>query len=128
MKKGFVLISTLALILILSFLVLVLSRTIYTDTLKTNIYSLSIEKRIELINTEKILIDTFISNSDRLRNVELAEGELNFIINTKIPDLLIELNDLSTCFNLNSLVKPFRNIYVKNELVVFNLSFCPYVI
>ena len=117
MKKGFVLISTLALILILSFLVLVLSRTIYTDTLKTNIYSLSIEKRIELINTEKILIDTFISNSDRLRNVELAEGELNFIINTKIPDLLIELNDLSTCFNLNSLVKPFRNIYVKNEFV-----------
>ena len=117
MKKGFVLISTLALILILSFLVLVLSRTIYTDTLKTNIYSLSIEKRIELINTEKILIDSFISNSDRLRNVELAESELNFIINTKIPDLLIELNDLSTCFNLNSLVKPFRNIYVKNELV-----------
>tara|TARA_B100001029_G_scaffold162918_1_gene152646 strand:- start:2958 stop:3893 length:936 start_codon:yes stop_codon:yes gene_type:complete len=117
MKKGFVLISTLALILILSFLVLVLSRTIYTDTLKTNIYSTSIEKRIELINTEKILIDTFISNSDRLRNVEFAEGELNFIINTKIPDLLIELNDLSTCFNLNSLVKPFRNIYVKNELV-----------
>ena len=117
MKRGFVLISTLALILILSFLVLVLSRTIYTDTLKTNIYSTSIEKRIELINTEKILIDTFISNSDRLRNVEFAEGELNFIINTKIPDLLIELNDLSTCFNLNSLVKPFRNIYVKNELV-----------
>ena len=117
MKKGFVLISTLALILILSFLVLVLSRTIYTDTLKTNIYSLSIEKRIELINTEKILIDTFISNSDRLRNVEFAEGELNFIINTKTPDLLIELNDLSTCFNLNSLVKPFRNIYVKNEFV-----------
>ena len=117
MKKGFVLISTLALILILSFLVLVLSRTIYTDTLKTNIYSTSIEKRIELINTEKILIDTFISNSDRLRNVEFAEGELNFIINTKTPDLLIELNDLSTCFNLNSLVKPFRNIYVKNEFV-----------
>ena len=117
MKRGFVLISTLALILILSFLVLLLSRTIYTDTLKTNIYSTSIEKRIELINTEKILIDTFISNSDRLRNVEFAEGELNFIINTKIPDLLIELNDLSTCFNLNSLVKPFRNIYVKNELV-----------
>ena len=84
MKRGFVLISTLALILILSFLVLLLSRTIYTDTLKTNIYSTSIEKRIELINTEKILIDTFISNSDRLRNVEFAEGELNFIINTKI--------------------------------------------
>ncbi len=117
MKKGFVLISTLALILILSFLVLVLSRTIYTDTLKTNIYSISIEKRIELINAEKILVDTFISNSDRLRNVELAEGELNFMINSKISDLLIELNDLSTCFNLNSLIKPFRSIYVKNELV-----------
>ena len=117
MKKGFVLISTLALILILSFLVLLLSKTIYTDTLKTNIYSTSIEKRIEMINIEKILIETFISNSDRLRNVQLAEGELNFIVNSKIPDLLIELDDLSTCFNLNSLVKPFRNIYVKNELV-----------
>ena len=31
MKKGFVLISTLALIVILSFIILVLSRTIYSD-------------------------------------------------------------------------------------------------
>jgi len=116
MKKGFVLISTLALIVILSFLVLIISRTIYTDTLKTNIFANSIEKRIELINTEKLLIDTLITNSDRLRNVKLGEGELNFIINSRIPDLRVELTDFSTCFNLNSLVKPFRNIYVKNDL------------
>ena len=116
MKKGFVLISTLALIVILSFLVLIISRTIYTDTLKTSVFANSIEKRIELINTEKLLIDILISNSDRLRNVKLGEGELNFIINSKIPDLRIELTDFSTCFNLNSLVKPFRNIYVKNDL------------
>ena len=116
MKKGFFLISTLALIVILSFLVLIISRTIYTDTLKTSVFANSIEKRIELINTEKLLIDILISNSDRLRNVKLGEGELNFIINSKIPDLRIELTDFSTCFNLNSLVKPFRNIYVKNDL------------
>ena len=116
MKKGFVLISTLALIVILSFLVLIISRTIYTDTLKTSVFANSIEKRIELINTEKLLIDILISNSDRLRNVKLGEGELNFIINSKIPDLRIGLTDLSACFNLNSLVKPFRNIYVKNDL------------
>ena len=116
MKKGFVLISTLALIVILSFLVLIISRTIYTDTLKTSVFANSIEKRIELINTEKLLIDILISNSDRLRNVKLGEGELNFIINNKIPDLRIGLTDLSACFNLNSLVKPFRNIYVKNDL------------
>ena len=116
MKKSFVLISTLALIVILSFLVLIISRTIYTDTLKTSVFANSIEKRIELINTEKLLIDILISNSDRLRNAKLGEGELNFIINSKIPDLRIELTDLSTCFNLNSLVKPFRNIYVKNDL------------
>ena len=117
MRKGFVLISTLALIVILSFLVLIISRTIYTDTLKTSIFTNSIEKRIELINTERILIETFFSNSKRLRNVKIVEDEFNFILNSKVPDLNVELTDLSTCFNLNALVKPFRNIYVKNDLI-----------
>ena len=60
MRKGFVLISTLALIVILSFLILVISRLIYNDTIKSTVYTSSIEKRIELINSifsnSKILV------------------------------------------------------------------------
>ena len=73
MKRGFVLISTLALIVILSFLVLVLSRTIYSDTLKTTIYANSIEKRIEIINYESFLADLLIDNSVLNKNLNLAE-------------------------------------------------------
>ena len=49
------------------------------------------------------------------RNLLLAENELNFNIQSKFPGLSISLEDYSTCFNLNSLVKPFQNINVKNE-------------
>tara|TARA_A100001388_G_C28772550_1_gene504872 strand:+ start:3560 stop:4495 length:936 start_codon:yes stop_codon:yes gene_type:complete len=116
MKKGFVLISTLALIVILSLLVLVISRAIFSDTLKSHVFTNSIEKRIELINTERLLIDTLITNSDRLRNMVIANEEINFLVDQKIPNLSVEILDLSTCFNLNTLVKPFRNIYVKNDI------------
>ena len=115
MKRGFVLISTLALIVILSFLVLVLSRTIYSDTLKTTIYANSIEKRIEIINYESFLVDLLIDNSVLNRNLNLAEQEINFSIQKKFPQLTLSLTDYSTCFNINSLVKPFQNINVKNE-------------
>ena len=115
MKRGFVLISTLALIVILSFLVLVLSRTIYSDTLKTTIYANSIEKRIEIINYESFLVDLLIDNSVLNKNLNLAEQEINFSIQKKFPQLTVSLKDYSTCFNLNSLVKPFQNINVKNE-------------
>ena len=115
MKRGFVLISTLALIVILSFLVLVLSRTIYSDTLKTTIYANSIEKRIEIINYESFLVDLLIDNSALNRNLNLAEQEINFSIQKKFPQLTLSLIDYSTCFNINSLVKPFQNINVKNE-------------
>ena len=114
MKKGFVLISTLALIVILSLLILLISRTLYTDSLKTNVFSNSVEKRIELINIEKLLIDSLNKNSDRLRDIKIAEEEINFFINSNDPDLKIEFLDLRTCFNINSLVKPFRELYVKN--------------
>ncbi len=114
MKKGFVLISTLALILILSLLILLISRSLYTDSLKTNIFSISVEKRIELINIEKLLVDLLINNSDRLRDIKIAEEEISFFINANDPDLEIEFFDLRTCFNINSLVKPFRELYVKN--------------
>ena len=115
MKRGFVLISTLALIVILSFLVLVLSRTIYSDTLKTTIYANSIEKRIEIINYESFLVDLLIDNSVLNKNLNLAEQEINFSIQKKFPQLTVSLTDYSTCFNINSLVKPFQNINVKNE-------------
>ena len=115
MKRGFVLISTLALIVILSFLVLVLSRTIYSDTLKTTIYANSIEKRIEIINYESFLVDLLIDNSVLNKNLNLAEQEINFSIQKKFPELTVSLKDYSTCFNLNSVVKPFQNINVKNE-------------
>ena len=115
MKRGFVLISTLALIVILSFIILILSRTIYTDTLRTTLFATSLEKRIEIINYESFLVDTLIDNSLLNRNLLLAESELNFTIQSKFPDLSIALEDYSTCFNLNSLVKPFQNINVKNE-------------
>ena len=115
MKKGFVLISTLALIVILSFIILILSRTIYSDTLRTTLFASSLEKRIEIINYERFLIDTLIDNSLLNRNLLLAENELNFNIQSKFPGLSISLEDYSTCSNLNSLVKPFQNINVKNE-------------
>ena len=84
MKKGFVLISTLALIVILSFLVLVISRTIYSDTLKTTVYANSLEKRIEIINYESFLVDLLIDNNILNRNIDLAENEINFSIQKKI--------------------------------------------
>ena len=82
MKRGFVLISTLALIVILSFLVLILSKTIYSDTLKTTVYANSIEKRIEIINYESFLVDLLIDNSILNKNLTLAEQEINFAINS----------------------------------------------
>ena len=115
MKRGFVLISTLALIVILSFIILVLSRTIYSDTLRTTIFASSLEKRIEIINYETYLVDTLIDNSFLNRNLSLAENELNLNIKSKFPNLSVSLEDYSTCFNLNTLVKPFQTINIKNE-------------
>ena len=115
MKRGFVLISTLALLVILSFIILILSRTIYSDTLRTTIFASSLEKRIEIINYETFLVDTLIDNSLLNRNLLLAENELNLNIKTKFPNFSVSLEDYSTCFNLNALVKPFQNINIKNE-------------
>ena len=116
MKRGFVLISTLALIVILSFLVLIISRTIYTDTLRTTFYAESMEKRIQIINYESLLVDLLIDNSTLNRNILFAENEINLILKDKFDGLSVSIEDYSTCFNLNSLVKPFQNIYIKNEV------------
>ena len=115
MKRGFVLISTLALIVILSFVVLIISRTIYTDTLRTTFYAESMEKRIQIINYESLLVDLLIDNSTLNRNLLFAENEINLILKDKFDGLSVSIEDYSTCFNLNSLVKPFQNIYIKNE-------------
>jgi type II secretory pathway component PulK len=45
----------------------------------------------------------------------LAENELNLNLKSKFPNLSISLDDYSTCFNLNALVKPFQSINIKNE-------------
>ena len=116
MKRGFVLISTLALIVILSFLVLIISRTIYTDTLRTTFYAQSMEKRIQIINYESLLVDLLIDNSTLNRNLLFAENEINLILKDKFDGLSVSIEDYSTCFNINSLVKPFQNIYIKNEV------------
>ena len=105
MKRGFVLISTLALIVILSFLVLIISRTIYTDTLRTTFYAESMEKRIQIINYESLLVDLLIDNSTLNRNLLFAENEINLILKDKFDGLSVSIEDYSTCFNLNSLVK-----------------------
>ncbi len=115
MRRGFVLISTLALIVVLSFLVLIISRTIYTDTLRTTFYAESIQKRIQIINYESLLVELLVDNSILSRNLFYAENEMNSILKDKFQNLTISIEDYSTCFNLNTLVKPFQNIYVKNE-------------
>ena len=103
MRKGFVLISTLALIVILSFLILVISRLIYNDTIKSTVYTSSIETRIELINSEKLFTNTLLNNSELLKNLTLAESQLNIFANTKYENLDIELYDMTNCFNLSIL-------------------------
>ena len=87
MKRGFVLISTLALIVILSFVVLIISRTIYTDTLRTTFYAESMEKRIQIINYESLLVDLLIDNSTLNRNLLFAENEINLILKDKFDTL-----------------------------------------
>ena len=44
MKKGFILISTLSLVTILSFLTILISKQIFNDSVSTNIYQESIKK------------------------------------------------------------------------------------
>ena len=115
MKKGFVLITTLSVITILSFLILVINRTVIQDSVKTTIFNESILKRIQLINYEKFLIETLQNNSIQLRNLLLAEQEINSFMGEEYDGLKITFSDLNTCINLNSTVKRFRQLLIKNE-------------
>ena len=74
------------------------------------------EKRIQIINYESLLVDLLIDNSTLNRNLLFAENEINLILKDKFDGLSVSIEDYSTCFNLNSLVKPFQNIYIKNEV------------
>ena len=85
MKKGFILISTLSLVTILSFLTILISKQIFNDSVSTNIYQESIKKRIELINYEKFITENLLNNSNLLRNtlpyvVDEEFGDNDFII------------------------------------------------
>ena len=91
MKKGFILISTLSLVTILSFLTILISKQIFNDSVSTNIYQESIKKRIELINYEKFITENLLNNSNLLRNLNIAEKEFNFIAKRSFSNLTIEL-------------------------------------
>ena len=115
MKKGFVLITTLSVITILSFLILVINKTVIQDSVKTYVFNESILKRIQLINYEKFLIETLQNNSFQLRNLSLAEQEINTFMAEEYENLKITFSDLNTCINLNSSVKKFRQLLIKND-------------
>ena len=115
MKRGFILISTLSLVTILSFLTILISKQIFDDSVSTNIYQESIKKRIELINYEKFITENLLNNSNLLRNLDIAEREFNFIVKRSFSNLTIELEDMNSCFNLNSLVKGKNGITEKND-------------
>ena len=120
MKKGFILISTLSLVTILSFLTILISKQIFNDSVSTNIYQESIKKRIELINYEKFITENLLNNSNLLRNLNIAEKEFNFIAKRSFSNLTIELEDMNSCFNLNALVKSKNGITEKNDENVLN--------
>ncbi|MBA4729654.1 MAG: general secretion pathway protein GspK [SAR86 cluster bacterium] len=120
MKRGFVLISTLSIVAILSFLILIINKTVVQDSIKSYIFNESIHKRIQLINYEKFLIETLQNNSNQLRNLSLAEQQINFLMKEKYENLNVTFTDLNTCVNLNSSVKKFRETLIrenKNNIV-----------
>tara|TARA_E500000331_G_scaffold144734_3_gene140962 strand:- start:15719 stop:16654 length:936 start_codon:yes stop_codon:yes gene_type:complete len=120
MKRGFVLISTLSIVAILSFLILIINKTVVQDSIKSYIFNESIHKRIQLINYEKFLIETLQNNSNQLRNLSLAEQQINFLMKEKYENLNVTFTDLNACVNLNSSVKKFREILIrenKNNIV-----------
>ena len=92
MKKGFILISTLSLVTILSFLTILISKQIFNDSVSTNIYQESIKKRIELINYEKFITENLLNNSNLLRNLNslsLLTSSLTSLIKLSVSTIKI---------------------------------------
>ena len=113
--KGYILISTLSIITILSLIVIFISRSIFQDTVKTSIFNNSIYYRIQLINYEKFLVQSLQNNSNFLRNLDLATYQLEEMINEKYEDISVNFIDMNTCFNLNSVTKQQGINLVKSE-------------
>ena len=113
--KGYILISTLSIITILSLIVIFISRSIFQDTVKTSIFNNSIFYRIQLINYEKFLVQSLQNNSNFLRNLDLATYQLEEMINEKYEDISVNFIDMNTCFNLNSVTKQQGTNLIKSE-------------
>ena len=113
--KGYILISTLSIITILSLIVIFISRSIFQDTIKTSIFNNSIYYRIQLINYEKFLVQSLQNNSNFLRNLDLATYQLEEMINEKYENVSVNFIDMNTCFNLNSITKEQGTRLIKNE-------------
>lgn len=113
--KGYILISTLSIITILSLIVIFISRSIFQDTVKTSIFNNSIYYRIQLINYEKFLVQSLQNNSNFLRNLDLATYQLEEMINEKYEDISVNFIDMNTCFNLNSVTKQQGTNLIKSE-------------
>ena len=88
---------------------------VISSALTISNFNESVEQRIKIINYEKFILNTLQNNSNQLRNLEVAENQLNVLIKEKTPSLSIKLNDLNTCLNLNSHVKPFRSFYYQER-------------
>ena len=114
--KGYILISTLSIITILSLIVIFISRSIFQDTVKTSIFNNSIHYRIQLINYEKFLVQSLQNNSNFLRNLDLATYQLEEMINEKYENISVNFIDMNTCFNLNSVTKQQGTTLIKNEI------------
>ena len=113
--KGYILISTLSIITILSLIVIFISRSIFQDTVKTSIFNNSIYYRIQLINYEKFLVQSLQNNSNFLRNLDLATYQLEEMLNEKYQDISVNFIDMNTCFNLNSVTKQQENNLIRGE-------------
>ena len=113
--KGYILISTLSIITILSLIVIFISRSIFQDTVKTSIFNNSIYYRIQLINYEKFLVQSLQNNSNFLRNLDLATYQLEEMLNEKYQDISVNFIDMNTCFNLNSVTKQQENNLIRSE-------------
>ena len=115
MKNGFILISTISIIAILSILTLFINSLTISNALTISNFNDSVEQRIKIINYERFVINSLQNNSNQLRNLQFAEGEINYLVSQKFPTLSVKFYDLNSCLNLNSIVKPFRSLLVKNE-------------
>ena len=94
MKRGFVLISTLSIVAILSFLILIINKTVVQDSIKSYIFNESIHKRIQLINYEKFLDEIFKNKKPNINKFFLRNRDLYISVNVILSSsLYIDLSE-----------------------------------